>query len=74
MCSICNSFPCIPRCPNYESPKAKYYCKICKEGIYPYEQYIINWNEEYAHWDCIEGCSELMDFLGCEIKRMNENN
>ena len=38
------------RCPLYESPKASHYCSICQEGIYDGEEYIVNEDDEYAHY------------------------
>ena len=42
------------RCPNYTPPKTNYYCDICEEGIYPGEEYIINDDDKYAHWECVD--------------------
>ena len=54
MCEICRSYPCNCHCPNYEPSKAYFYCSICGKGIYEGEEYIINDNFEYAHWDCVD--------------------
>ena len=72
MCSICKQYPCNVRCPNYEPPKATHYCSICNEGIYDGEEYIENDDFEYAHWECISFGRDLVEFLGYEIKEMNE--
>lgn len=73
MCSICMRTPCLPGCPNYEPPKANFYCSICGEGIYEGEEYIVNDNFEYAHWDCVDCGRDLADFLGYETKIMKGN-
>ena len=72
MCEICRNYPCHPRCPNYEPPKASHNCSICHEGIYDGEEYIVNDDGEYAHWDCVDYGRDLAKFLGYEIKTMEE--
>lgn len=69
MCSICNHSRCHPRCPNYIPQRAKYYCDICGEGIYEGEEYIMNDNDEYIHYDCVT-TRELVEFLGYEVQTM----
>ena len=64
MCEICRSYPCHPRCPNYIPPKASHYCSICNEGIYDGEEYIVNYNDEYAHLDCLSYGRDMAEFLG----------
>lgn len=61
------------RCPKYSSPKAAYYCSSCGEGIYNGEEYIGNNNGEYKHFDCVYGIRDLLEWLGCEIKTMEED-
>lgn len=71
MCDLCRQSPCHSQCPNYKYPKTKYYCSICKDGIYPGEEYIENDNNgEYAHWNCIDTAKEAITWLGYEIKEM----
>lgn len=60
------------RCPNYISPKPKYICKICEDAIQNGEEYIVNDDGEYAHWDCVWCGRELVKFLGYEVKEMEE--
>ena len=60
------------RCPNYTLPKTNYYCDICGEGIYPGEEYIINDDDKYAHWECVDYGRDLAKWLGYEIKEMEE--
>ena len=74
MCEICRSYPCHPRCPNHIPPKTSHYCSICKEGIYDGEEYIENSCGEYAHWNCVDYGRDLVDFLGYEIKEMDNEN
>ena len=63
-----------PRCPLYEPSKATHYCSICQEGIYNGEEYIENSCGEYAHWNCVDYGRDLVDFLGYEIKEMDDEN
>ena len=72
MCSICGHEHCAKRCPNYIPPRVRYYCSICSEGILNGEEYIINDNDEYAHWDCVDYANGLVKFLGYEIKTMED--
>ena len=58
------------RCPNFEEIKSNHFCNICNEDIYYGEKYIINSNNEYAHYDCISYGYDMADFLGYEIKEM----
>lgn len=72
MCEICRQIPCHYMCPNYEPPRPKHYCYICRKGIYCGEEYIENENGEYVHWDCVSG-RDLVEFLGFEIKYMDDD-
>ena len=63
-----------PRCPLYEPPKSYHYCSICEEGICDGEEYIENDDGEYAHWNCVDYGRDLVDFLGYEIKEMDDEN
>ena len=71
MCKICRSYPCHCHCPNYIPPKASHYCSICHEGIYDGEEYIVNDDGEYAHWNCVDYGRDLAKFLGYKVKEMN---
>ena len=73
MCNVCRKNPCHPRCPNYEPPKAFHYCSICSEGILNGEEYIENDCGEYAHWECFSGTRDLSEWLGIEVKTMEDN-
>lgn len=59
------------QCPDYEPPKADHYCSICDEGIYDGEEYIVNDNGDYAHWECVSYGMDLVKWLGYEIKVMD---
>ena len=72
MCEICRSNPCLSRCPNYITPKTHYNCSICKEGIQNGEEYIVNDDNDYAHWECVDYAKDLAKFLGYEIKEMED--
>ena len=61
-----------PRCPNYKEQKASYYCSICGDGILEGEEYIENENGEYRHWECFDGMRDLLEWLGYEIKTMED--
>lgn len=74
MCNYCLMSKCPPGCPNYEPPKASYYCDVCGESIYDGDKYIINDNGEYAHWECVDYAIDLVKFLDYEIKTMRTNN
>lgn len=56
-------------CPNVDEPIYEHECSICGEGIYEGEQYVLNDDGEYAHYDC-PSTKELIDFLGYEILTM----
>ena len=58
------------QCPNYEPNLSIYVCVKCNENIAIGEEYIVNDNNEYAHWDCIDFSRDLADFLGYEVKEM----
>ena len=61
-----------PRCPLYKENKSTHYCSICGEGILEGEEYIENDCGEYAHWECFDGMKDLLEWLGYEIKTMEE--
>ena len=59
----------LSSCPNADEPIYEHECSICGEGIYEGEQYVLNDDGEYAHYDC-PSMKELIDFLGYEILTM----
>ena len=61
-----------PRHPNYIPPKSNYSCAICKEGILNGEEYIVNDNDDYVHWECIGYGRDLARFLGFEVREMED--
>lgn len=72
-CEYCHQYVTHhPRCPFYEPPKASHCCSICNEGITNGEEYIVNDDNEYAHWECIDYGRDLATWLGYEIKEMEE--
>lgn len=72
-CEICNGLiKHDPRCPNYTPPKTARYCSVCEQGIYNGEEYIVNDDNEYRHYDCFYGMRDLLEWLGYEIKTMEE--
>lgn len=72
MCGICKKNPCHFRCPNYSPQKSMYYCSSCGEEICEGEEYIENSNGGYCHYDCFHGMRNLLEWLGYEIKTMEE--
>lgn len=72
MCDICRQTPCNYHCPNYVPPKATQYCSICKDGIYDGEEYLKNSNDCFAHYFCIDTIRDAVEWLGYEIKTMEE--
>ena len=74
MCETCGrSIGHDFRCPNYSPPKTVHYCSACSNGIYYGEEYIENLNGEYRHYDCFSSTRELVNWLGYDIKTMEEN-
>ena len=61
-----------PRCPLYKDKKSYHYCSICGDGILEGEEYIENENGEYRHWECFDGMRDLLEWLGYEIKTMED--
>lgn len=72
MCSLCGFDKCPSGCPNYVPAKTNHYCSICGEEICEGEEYIVNDDDEYAHWECISYGRDLVVFLGYDIKTMEE--
>lgn len=71
MCEYCHFTKCPPGCPNYNPGKASHYCIICEEGIYEGDEYIEN-DGEYVHFDCVPGMRWLLDWLGYDVKEMED--
>lgn len=73
MCEICGrSVGHAFRCPNYTPPKASHYCSSCGDGIYGGEEYIENLNDEYCHYECFHEMRDLLEWLGFDIKTMED--
>jgi hypothetical protein len=64
--------PCHKKCPNYQPPKAEHCCSLCGEGIYGDEEYLVNQDGEYRHYDCFYSTYDMLQWLGCEVKTMEE--
>ncbi len=71
MCSICLHEPCLTQCPNF-TPKINCFCSICGEGVLPGDEYLENYDGEYIHYDCVSGNRDLVEWLGFEIKTMDD--
>lgn len=73
MCDVCGKINGHDtRCPYYTPPKASHYCSVCGEGIYSGEDYIENDNGEYRHYECFYGMRDLLEWLGYDIKTMED--
>lgn len=69
-CEYCNWETGHPSsCPNADESKYDHYCSICGEGICEEEEYIVNDDGKYIHFDC-PTMRELVEFLGGEIQIM----
>ena len=68
MCEICRCTPCMPGCPNYEPPKTNKKCSFCGDYICIGEEYVTNYEGEYAHLDCLDCSSSDMEWLGIKIE------
>ena len=72
-CNYClRDYEHDPRCPLYKGKKSYHHCSICGDGILEGEEYIVNEDGEYRHWDCFCGMRDLLEWLGYEIKTMEE--
>ena len=61
-----------PRCPLYIPSKATHHCSACGERIYDGEEYIENDKGEFRHYECFYGMKELLEWLGYDIKTMDD--
>ena len=59
-------------CPNFEERKSNHICNICNEDIYYGEEYVKNSNNEYSHYDCVCYGRDMANFLGYEVKEMED--
>ena len=60
----------IEGCPNHEPPRARHICSACGMGIYGGDEYLINEDGDYRHYDCFNGAKDLLEWLGYKIKIM----
>lgn len=75
ICDICNMVGGHnPRCPNHVPPKAAHYCSVCEQGIYDGDEYIENLDGECIHYECVQGLKQLLEWLGYDIKTMEDLN
>ena len=73
-CEYCyGTFGHDSKCPNAQPNEVSHYCSICKEGIYNGEEYIVNENGNYAHWECVDYGRDLVRWLGFEIRTMESD-
>ena len=74
MCEICGrSIGHDYRCPNYTPPKAVHYCSSGGDGILDGEEYIESLDGKYRHYECFHDMRYLLEWLGYEVKTMEEN-
>lgn len=59
-------------CPNCSTPKSPVICSYCNEPILFGEEYILNENNDFRHFDCFAGFRELLQWLGMNIETMEE--
>lgn len=71
-CEYCRKVPHDSKCPLTPKPKYKYKCFECKEPILVGEEYIVNDNGDYAHWECVDYARDLTKFLGYDVKEMED--
>ncbi|MBQ4523367.1 MAG: hypothetical protein IJA10_10540 [Lachnospiraceae bacterium] len=60
------------RCPLAPESRTNHYCSICNQGIQNGEEYIKNDDCEYAHWECVDYTRDLIEFLGYDVKKMED--
>lgn len=72
MCKVCMKDPCHPRCPNYSSSKSKIYCSACGQKIETGEDFLENICGDTIHFECVQGIRGLLEFLGYQIKTMED--
>lgn len=71
-CEYCGQTKHLVSCPKYKMPYSNYICCYCNEGIYSGEQYLMNCDGQYIHRDCIPCTDFLIDWLGYEVKEMED--
>lgn len=62
-----------PRCPLYVPPKTFHYCSACGQGIFDGEEYLVNDDGDYRHYDCFYSTRDLIEWLGYEVKTMEND-
>lgn len=74
-CEICGETEGMhnPRCPKYEPPKFVAICDVCGQEIYEGDEYIENDHGECIHFGCEKNLRWLLDWLGCGVKKMEDN-
>ena len=70
MCDVCKQNICHSRCPNANIRRNYHYCSHCGEDIYDGEEYIVNDDNEYIHYDCVT-TREAIHFLGYKVRIMD---
>lgn len=73
MCEICRQNPCVSRYPNHVPPRAAHVCDFCKEGIHAGEEYLVNADGLYRHYDCFYHFDDIVKWLGFVINTMEDD-
>lgn len=63
-----------PQCPSFRPVKSKYKCIKCGDNILIGEEYIVNDNGDYAHYECVDYAKDMAKFLGFQVKEMEVEN
>jgi hypothetical protein len=59
-----------PQCPSFIPVKSKYKCIKCGDNILIGEEYIVNDDGDYAHYECVDYAKDMAKFLGFQVKEM----
>lgn len=60
------------RCPSYIPDKSPYSCSLCNEPINYGDEYVKNFDGDYAHWECVEVSKEVCKWFGGMIGFMSQ--
>ena len=53
------------------NPREIFSCDV--PNLHTHQEYIVNDNKDYAHWDCFGTTRGIVKFLGYEILEMDDN-
>ena len=71
-CKYCNTLTNEhhPQCPSFKPVQSKYKCVKCGDNILIGEEYVVNDNGNYAHYECVDYAKDMAKFLGFQVKEM----